>query len=183
MVEKCSLCGDLPDDFTVNTGRDEYYLNPTYQLTRRLLSVSQEDFYRCPQCGTYFYWIDMPQMYGSGNNAEERYIRYPPKATPLLEILFSANTIDQPDVGDIDEYFKTINPDILWELLRRFVHCAPQVFALFVPNLCRLLIRTNHSSLQKILCDYVADKPERAEEVSEAFQTVHAAGEKQKSKP
>jgi hypothetical protein len=80
-LDKCALCGDLPDDLIVNTGRDDYFLNPWYQLTRRVFGNSEDEFRRCPRCGAYFQWIDMPQMYGSGNNAEERFIRLPQKQT------------------------------------------------------------------------------------------------------
>jgi hypothetical protein len=31
--------------------------------------------HRCPDCGAYFVWEEYPQMYGSGNNDEERLIR------------------------------------------------------------------------------------------------------------
>jgi hypothetical protein len=175
-VEKCSLCGDLPNDFTVNTGRDDYDLNPTYQLTCRLISTQNADFYRCPTCGTYFYWIDMPQFYGSGNNAEERFIRYPLEANPLLEIFFSPETTDQPQLGDIEEYFKTIHPEILWEMLQSLVRSAPQVFALFIPHLCRLLITKNSSAIQNILRDYISDQPERAEAVLNVFRSLLKVG-------
>jgi hypothetical protein len=171
-----SLCGDLPEDLTVNTGRDDYFLDPSYQLTRRIFGHSQEgEIRRCPQCGTYFRWIDLPQMCGSGNNDEERFIRLPQKATPLLEIIFSPNAKDHPDLGNVDEYFKSIKLDILLVLLSKLVHSAPKIFALFVPNLWRILLKNDTYSIQSLLSDYVSDEPERAEEVLEALRSIQVA--------
>jgi len=76
---KCSLCGELPDELIVNTGRDERFPAACYKLVPvGGESTSQGMFsqtYRCPECGAYFDWEVCPQMYGSGINAEERLIR------------------------------------------------------------------------------------------------------------
>src|SRR4051794_36976638 len=76
--ENCPLCGELPDDLTVNTGRDEYFPTAFDKLIRvGIPSPGQgqlvgSQLYRCPACGMYFDWDDYPQVYGSGNCDEER---------------------------------------------------------------------------------------------------------------
>ena len=176
-VEKCSLCGIFPEHLTVNTGRDVYFPDAFWKLIRMELgSDDYEEFRRCPNCGSYFKWIDSPQMYGSGNNAEQSLIRYPPQATPLLEMVFSPEAQDQPDLGKIEEYFKFIELELLLDVLRMHALHAPKIFALFVPYLWRLLLRNGHYAIPSLLRDYVSDEPERAEEILEALRSVQAAG-------
>lgn len=91
-VERCSLCGGLPDDLMVNTGREQYFPDAFYQLAR-LGGRLTEPFRRCPEYGTYFHWIALPQTYGSGNCDEERSIRLSARVSRLLDHLFPpANT-------------------------------------------------------------------------------------------
>lgn len=74
-VRSCSLCGSLPDDITVNTGRGFYLPDATHKLELKGKGDVFTQLYRCPGCGTYYERIDMPQFYGSGDNAEERLVR------------------------------------------------------------------------------------------------------------
>jgi hypothetical protein len=81
---KCALCGPMPDDVIVNVSRDDFFLAPTYQLTRRVFGHTPEtEFRRCPRCGARFQWIDMPQYYGSGDHCEERFIRVSEEYYPV----------------------------------------------------------------------------------------------------
>lgn len=84
----CSVCISLPDDFTVNTGREEPF--PTaFRKLKWVCGDSSEAYYRCPGCGTYYEWINMPQFYGSGNCDEERLVRQTPEKSRELEHAFS----------------------------------------------------------------------------------------------
>jgi hypothetical protein len=173
--EKCSLCGIFPDDLTVNTGRDEYFPDAFWkQIRMELGSDDYEEFRRCPGCGSYFKWIDSPQMYGSGNLAEERLIRFPLKASPLLDLVFSPDGKEQPDLGEIDEYFKFIELELLLDVLRLHARYAPKIFELFVPYLWRLLFRNDTYSVQELLSCYISDEPERAEAVLASLQALQA---------
>jgi len=81
---KCALCGPMPDDVTVNVSRDDFFFDPTYQLTRRVFGNTPEtEFRHCPRCGARFQWIDMPQYYGSGDHCEERFIRVSEDCYPV----------------------------------------------------------------------------------------------------
>jgi hypothetical protein len=140
----------------------------------KLGSTDYEQFRRCPNCGSYFKWIDTPQMYGSGNNAEERLIRFPPQATPLLEIIFSPDAKAQPEPGNIDEYFEFIELELLLDVLVLHVRYAPQIFALFVPHLGQLLFRNGNCAIRNLLTNYVSDDPDRAEEVLETLRNLQA---------
>jgi hypothetical protein len=87
---KCALCGPMPDDLIVNVSRDDFFFDPTYQLTRRVFGDTPEtEFRRCPLGGARFRWIDMPQYYGSGDHCEERFIRVSEKAA-------TRNRVDAP---------------------------------------------------------------------------------------
>lgn len=84
----CTVCVSLPDDFTVNTGRDEAFPD-AFKKLRWISGDNSDGYYRCPGCGTYYLWIDMPQFYGSGNCDEERLVRQTPEQSRELEHAFS----------------------------------------------------------------------------------------------
>lgn len=83
----CSVCSTLPDDITVNTGR-EYHLPDAFKKLKMMSGDSYEAYYRCPECHTYYEWINMPQMYGSGKNDEERLVRQSQEKSKALDASF-----------------------------------------------------------------------------------------------
>jgi hypothetical protein len=170
-AEPCSLCGGLPDDLLVNTGREEYFPDAFYQLTR-LGGQMKEPFRRCPECGTFFHWIDLPQFYGSGNCDEERSIRLSAKVSRLLDHLFPPDPKNPGDLGEIAEYIETLPRELLLLALDSHVYTNPQIVAPFVPGLVQLLAKTNDSSIRNLLSQYRSNKPDRAEEILEAFRSL-----------
>jgi hypothetical protein len=75
----CSLCGEIPDELIVKTVRDETFPAACYKLVpvggRQTSQGMFSQDHRCPECGAYFVWEELPQMYGSGIAVEERLIR------------------------------------------------------------------------------------------------------------
>jgi hypothetical protein len=75
----CSLCGEIPDELIVKTGRDETFPAACYELVPEGGRYSSQGMFsqyrRCPECNAYFVWEERPQMYGSGINDEQRLIR------------------------------------------------------------------------------------------------------------
>jgi hypothetical protein len=166
----CSVCGSLPDDITVNTGRDEYFPDAYSQL----VSMDNEydaHFRCCPGCRTYFNWIDMRQMYGSGNNDEERLVRLSTEKSRLLDKLFSADPDYRPDPAEVEQYITSFSLDLLIPALRFHLYGTPEFVAPFVPHLMRLLGKNNDTSLWEFLRGYISTRPERAKEVVEAFRS------------
>lgn len=166
--ERCSLCGGLPDDLMVNTGREQRFPDAFYQLVPLGFSHNRP-FRRCPECGTFFQWIDLPQMYGTGNCDEERSIRLSAKASRLLGQLFPPDPQNHGDLGEAAEYFEALPLDLLVQALRSHASTAPQIVTPFVPGLVRLLGETDDPDLKTLLSTYRSDKPEHAEEILEAF--------------
>jgi hypothetical protein len=182
-AENCSLCGELPDDLTVNTGREQKFPAAFYKLTpvgtprpgRGQWVGSQ--LHRCPDCGTYFDWGDYPQVYGSGNCDEERLIRLSPRASRLLNNLFFPDPKVPPDSGDVGQYFEALSPDLLLRGLSSQAGTSPNIVTPFVPHLMRLLCESDDTSVRNsigsLLGDYVSDSWERAKEI-ETAQALHA---------
>jgi hypothetical protein len=182
--ENCPLCGELPDDRTVNTGRDEYFPAAFYKLIPiGIPSPGQgqlvgSQLHRCPECGMYFDWDDFPQMYGSGNCDEERLQRLSARASRLLDNLFFPDPKAVPDPGDAGEYIEALSLDMLLRALHSQVGKVPDIVTPFVPDLVRLLCESDDDSLcgsiNSLLSDYVSGSPKRAEEV---LQACNSAGE------
>jgi hypothetical protein len=163
-IEKCSFCETLPDDLTVNTGRDQYFPEAFYKLTVIDGYEDEKEFRCCPECRTYFKWFDLSERYGSGNNDEERLIRFSSKASRLLDKLFSTDPKVCPSQEDIKDYFETLPRDLLLEALHLVK--SPNILAPFVPSLVQLLgLNTSDSAVKNVLHKYVSDNRERAEEI------------------
>lgn len=178
-AEKCSLCGELPDDLTVNTGREQRFPAAFDNLTPVGVPCPGQgqwvgsQFRRCPDCGTYFDWGDYPQVYGSGNCDEERRIRLPARASRLLDNLFVPDPKAPPDPGDVGEYFEALPLGLLLRALSSQVGTVPNIVTPFVPNLVRLLGKSDDTSVGRLLGAYVSGFPERAKEL-EAAQAEYA---------
>ena len=87
----CPLCGELPDELIVRTGRDESF--PA--AFNKLVLAGGDDFtswgdssqdYRCPNCGAKFVCENHTSFTGSGINDESRIIRVPPKAPARQQV-------------------------------------------------------------------------------------------------
>lgn len=174
-MKPCPLCAELPDDVTVNTGRDHYFPEAFYQLTK-LTNGSPDQFRRCPQCRTFFHWIDLPQYYGSGNCDEERAIRLSPQASLLLDRLFP-NDPKEPNLGPITDFLDATSGlphRLLLLALGEHVFTGPKIVAPFIPHLVKLLNATSDSSIKDLLSDYCYGRPERAKEILEALLSLGA---------
>lgn len=165
-VERCSLCGELPDNLTVNTGREERFPAAFDELAI-VGGFATPELRRCPECGTYFHWIDEPQFYGSGNCDEEKSIRLSTRASRLLDYLFSPDPQDLGALGVIAADFEAIPLDILLKPLWSHIHTSPEILAPFVPILVQLLGKPRNAWAIEVLSAY-AKTPERAEEILEA---------------
>ena len=182
-AENCSLCGEFPDDLTVNTGREQHFPAAFYKLTPVGIPCPGQgqwvgsQFRRCPNCGMYFDWGDYPQMYGSGNCDEERLIRLSARASRLLNNLFPPDPKAPPDLGDVGEYFEALPLDLLLRALGSRVGTVPNIVTPFVPNLVHLLCQSDDTSvgnsIKSLLGAYVSGSPERAAEI-EAAQAQYA---------
>ena len=178
-AEMCALCGELPDDLTVNTGRDERFPAAFDALTPvGIPSPGQgqwvgSQFRRCPNCGAFFDWGDAPQMYGSGNEDEERLVRLPATASRLLNTLFQLDPRAPPDPGAVSVYFQDLPLDLLLRALGSQVRTAPNILTPFVPGLARLLEVSEDAGIARLLGAYLARIPEPAEEI-EAAQARYA---------
>jgi hypothetical protein len=166
--KRCFLCVSLPDDLTVNTGRDECF-PPAFRNLTEMDREYDAEFRRCPACGIYFNWIDLPQMYGTGNNAEERLVRLSKGKSILLDKIFSSDAADHPQSDEVDEYFKALPVDLLVAALKSRAYSRPEIVAPFVPGLLGKLIKNNDTALWELLRTYVSDRPERARNVLDSF--------------
>ena len=178
-AELCALCGELPDDLTVNTGRDEYFPAAFDALTPvGIPSPSQgqwvgSQFRRCPACAAFFDWSDAPQVYGSGNEDEERLVRLPATASRLLNTLFQLDPRAPLDPGAVSVYFQDLPLDLLLRALGSQVRTAPNILTPFVPGLARLLEVSEDAGIARLLGAYLARIPEPAEDI-EAAQARYA---------
>lgn len=175
----CSTCSLLPDNLTINTGREERFPS-AYNKLGKMDKDFKGEFLRCPECKTYYNWIDDSQMYGSGNNDEERLVRFSLKQSRLLDILFTSAPDYRPNSSEVDEYFEALPLYILTDILRMRMYPNPDFIQPFLPQLVTLLITnkdTNNSDeLWQILSSYISKGPARAQEILNFFCTGNDFG-------
>ena len=160
-VGSCSICGTIPDDITVNKGREESWPAGFDQLIS-VESNSKARFRRCPDCGLYFNWIDLSL---TTNWEQERLVRFSNPVSRLLDKLFSDNPKVQIEPSEVECYLDLFSLDLLFYALQtRFDH-APHLIKPFVPYLVDLLIRKNDLTILNFLRSYVSDNADRAWEV------------------
>jgi hypothetical protein len=166
----CPECVSIPDDLTVNTGRGENF--PA--AFSKLISVDNDyraEFRRCPSCRAYFQWIDMPQMYGSGNNDEERLIKIPEEQSRLLDEIFTSKPDFQPRPEEIEKIVSILPLELLVPALRFHLHGTSELIEAFLPTLLRILGEKNDTALWELLQGYISVHPARAEKLLDTFQS------------
>lgn len=75
----CSICSQIPDVLTANTGR-EHYLPETTTPLKPLGwgSSTSEDIWKCPQCDNLYTYYSEQAFTGSGNTDEDVLTRLTP---------------------------------------------------------------------------------------------------------
>jgi hypothetical protein len=153
----CPVCGDLPSTLTVNTGRDEVFPD----AFRRLKSLEIRDVLRCPDCSALFEWQDLPQFYGSGNNAEESLTRLTPEAAVLFRRLLEDRIRADEASGLLDEVFTAVPFKTLMAVLVHLMHFRLDQFELLLGPLVDRFLRENSQELYSLLYAFTNGKPDR----------------------
>ncbi len=155
---KCPVCGSLPKELRVNYGRDDHY-PPAYS---KLITIDQDTYKCCPECRTYFFCLNIPQEYGTGNNAEEIIERFTPEQSRYLENLFLGNELFNPTYTQVQDCIKLLPFHQLLTPLERVQQRLPNVFKRFVWYLTEQVMKHRSPRAARLLYDYISQDPERA---------------------
>jgi hypothetical protein len=170
--QSCEVCSQIPDDLLVNTGRDDTFPPEVRRLTVLNLDNSN-DLYECPGCKALFEWEDLPQYYGSGNNAEERLTRL----NPEQELMARALLDPAPEAGNGSEFlnraFATLSYDLVTTLLRYAANRHKQAFSAFIGPLVAQLIAEGNGTIFSIISTYCGSDRGR---LTEVLQLLDAGG-------
>jgi hypothetical protein len=163
------VCGSLPEEFTVNYGREMPYPEAYYKLIN--VGEAAGAIYKfCPLCKTYFFCVDEPQEYGSGNNASEAITRFSPEQSRYLETMLSANEFYNPDRGEVEKILKLIPRHQVIFALYGLHHHAPKAFEQFIPAIVNELSKQDDVHWWNLVKDYFINNDRlRAEQVAGYF--------------
>jgi hypothetical protein len=173
-VEKCSVCGALPDELKVDTNRGERLPEAFHRLTERgNYNGRVSTFLRCPQCRKYFNWIVDFDMYGYGKKGEMRLTRLTGRASRLLDKILSTEPNNYPDRNDVEKDFDAVPFNLLLQALKFRIPATPEIVGSFVPRLLSYLAKypdySDPLGLREMLKNYAYGRPERAEEIIQSF--------------
>jgi hypothetical protein len=113
----------------------------------------------------------MPQMYGSGNNDEERLIKIPEEQSWLLDEIFTSKPDFQPRPEEIGKIVSILPLELLVPALRFHLHGTSELIEAFLPTLLRILGEKNDTALWELLQGYISVHPARAEKLLDTFQS------------
>jgi hypothetical protein len=164
----CPVCGSLPDDITVNTGRG-INLPDAFHMLVGMNSEFHPSIFRCPGCLTYYKWFEIQEYYVPGKNDEERLVRMSPEVSRLLDKLFSSGPDFRPAPSEVKEYSERLSPDLFLDVLHFRMRVTPDVRVVFLPGLLILLKKTNDTSLWNFLNDLVVSDRKFAQELLDTF--------------
>lgn len=164
---KCSVCGSLGDELTVKYGSDEQYPEAYRKLVQT--DHAPDEFKRCPSCDNYFYCVDSPQEYGSGNNAEETIERFSKEQSQHLHNLFTGGTLYSPSVGESEKILEILPLHQLLPALWSFRSRHPNSFTYFVSSLVKQLSKLNDKQIFDLLLEHVNYDREHAKHVLNWF--------------
>lgn len=67
----CSICSEIPETVTANTGRDQVLPEPTAKLKALNWGSREQDLWECPQCKNLYTYSSEQAFSGSGNSDED----------------------------------------------------------------------------------------------------------------
>jgi hypothetical protein len=164
---RCAMCHSLPDEITVSTRTNESFPNAFASL-EGMDGHHKPEIYRCPNCFTYYHWIDM-QYYSSTDNGEERLTRINPERSKLLNKLFTSPPTYRPSPKEVTEFTKRLPTELLIQVLNFRKSNTPDTPSIFLPGLLDLLWHSEDAILWGYLRDYVGNNPNHAKEVLDVF--------------
>lgn len=167
----CTICSTIPNSLVVNTGRDERFPVEVHRLSSLELAESH-DLRQCPECGALFEWEDMPQFYGSGNNAEEALTRLDPARASLVEELLDTEPGERDSELLCTQAFKTLSFALVCRLLSRLAYSHRQVFAGFLAPIVAELAARSDFELANIVVGYCGEDGGRLEELRRLLDDV-----------
>ncbi len=126
----CSICDELPDSLTAQTGYGDSLPSASGRLTE-VASDSRAALRECPECRAVFVWEDHPQFYGSGNLDEEMLERLGAAQSELVR----AFVHDADPAGRAGELFATLKRPALDLLLGHLLWRRKEVFREVLPVL------------------------------------------------
>lgn len=167
----CSVCGSLPEELTVNYGREERYPEAYYKLIG--VGATAASYRLCPECKTYFFCVDEPQEYGSGNNASETITRFSAEQSRYLETLLNATEFYNPNAGEAEQVLNSIPRHQLIFALYGLPQRSPKAFEQFIIAIVKELSKQDDVHWWNLVKDdFIGHDRQRAKQVANYFRAT-----------
>lgn len=165
----CATCGSIPADLWVNTGRDDSFPDAVRWLFRFELSY-HHDLYRCPSCEAWFVWEDLPQFYGSGNNAEERLTRLDPAQSLVVQALLDPLSQVHDYAGLYTQALSIVSEALVYTILHHLAQNQPQALVGFLEPLLTKVAASSNLSICTIITSYAGKHHDRLRDLNQRLQ-------------
>lgn len=145
----CSICTQIGDGATANTGRDEYF-GPPVTLLKPIFKSRDDDLWQCPECGALFFWNEYIAFTGSGNNDEDTVTRLDEPLQAALRELTQRSDDTPEQIEELAAHlfqYSEKSRDLLLGYLARHRDVLPAL----VPHYLAEAARRNNQSLIKDL--------------------------------
>lgn len=173
-VAECEICGKLPDDLVVYTGRGDSFPDAVTRLvfprTNQTASHFPDfDVGHCPACEALFQWENRPQFYGSGNLDEEQLTRLSNADAELVRPLLSG-TIDLETAAlELEQAFSKLPYRVLSAIVRPQSKLSDIAFEV-APTLIDRVIRSD----DRDWADLLSPASSRADRAAHILELLNA---------
>jgi hypothetical protein len=148
----CSICSQIPDVVTANTGRDHYLPETTSALKPLAWGTStSEDIWRCPQCDNLYTYESEQAFTGSGNTDADVLTRLTPEQARVVRAVGFAGKVPLDQLAQEEEAFFALPGLAVSVVLNHAYQQNREVVRRFIPRLVGEMARTSSFQYRDIL--------------------------------
>jgi hypothetical protein len=147
----CSICAEIPDSLSANTGRDHVLPETTAKLKALSWGSLDQDLWECPQCKNLYTYSSDQAFSGSGNTDQDELTRLTTEQARVIRAFAIAGNIPLDALaGEVDAFFAL--PGIAHTVaLNRAYTQNREVARRLIPRIVAELARTSSFQYRDVL--------------------------------
>jgi hypothetical protein len=144
----CSICSQIPDTLTANTGREHYLPETTSALKPLGWGSTEEDLWRCPQCDNLYTYSSEQAFTGSGNTDEDVLTRLSSEQARIVRAFAITGGLPVDQIARDEDAFFALPAIAHTVALARAYAQNREVVRRLIPRIVAELARTSSGTYQ-----------------------------------
>lgn len=139
----CSICAEIPETVTANTGRDQVLPETTAKLKALNWGSREQDLWECPQCRNLYTYSSEQAFSGSGNSDEDVLTRLTTEQARVIRAFAVAGNVPLDAIARDEEAFFALPGIAHTVALNRAYTQNREVARRLIPRIVAELARTS----------------------------------------